>query len=91
MEWVPFKGRGGLRTFTSIYVAPASLVAQGHGRDNPYLSGVVELEEGPRISARILGVDARRPEGVKVGLPLEVDFSLAEGERPTLAFRPAQG
>jgi uncharacterized OB-fold protein len=64
----------------------------GYGRDNPYLSAVVEMEEGAKISARLLGLDAAHPENIRVGQPLMVDF-IDEGDgdqRSTvLAFRPA--
>ena len=36
------------------------MIAEGYGRDNPYLAGVVELDEGVKISAQILGADARK-------------------------------
>ena len=58
MEWHELSGRAVLSTFTCISVAPASLEAKGFGRNNPYCTGIVTLEEGPRISARIAGVDA---------------------------------
>jgi len=35
---------------------------------------VVELEEGPRVDARIEGVDTKNPETIKVGTPLSVKF-----------------
>ena len=38
------------------------MIEQGYGRDKPYVSGVVELDEGVKISARIIGVDATKPE-----------------------------
>jgi uncharacterized OB-fold protein len=51
----------------------------------------VQLEEGPSISAQILGVDATRPEEIAIGTPLQVAFvQRAEGpdgkERTYLAF-----
>jgi uncharacterized protein len=65
---------------------------QGYGRDNPYLTGIVELEEGVKISARIVGVDARHPAAVKTGMPLQLDFidsGEADHKKTSLAFRPA--
>jgi uncharacterized OB-fold protein len=89
MEWVELGGRGKLAGFTSVYVAPTAMVQQGYGRDNPYVSGVVELEEGVKISARIEGVNPRDPASIKIGEPLKVDF-LEPGDqgKVTLAFRP---
>ena len=74
MEWVELKGKGKLTTFTVIYVGPPWMVAQGYNRQNPYVSGVVELEEGVKIDARIVGLDTSKPEAIKIGTPLKVDF-----------------
>ena len=92
MEWVELKGKGKLVTFTSIYVGPPWMVAQGYDRQHPYCSGVVELEEGTKIDARIEGVDASKPETIKFGMPLTVAYlHQGEGEEMTtfLAFKPS--
>jgi uncharacterized OB-fold protein len=94
LEWVPFSGRGRLATFTVIHVAPSSMIAAGYGRERPYCSGIVELDEGPRVCAQILGVDVRQPESIKIGLPMRVAFTeRGEGEkrRTELAFEPEAG
>lgn len=91
MEWTEVKGKGKLAAFTVITVVPAKMIAQGYGRDNPYCTGIVELEEGPKISARIVGADFQAGQ-VKVGMPLTIDFlEIGEGEekKTVLAFRPA--
>ena len=91
MEWVEMKGKGRLAAFTCITVAPPFMIAQGYNRKNPYISGVVELEEGGRVDARIEGVDAGEPEKIKVGMPLKVKFLHREegGKKETyLAFEP---
>ena len=91
MEWVEMNGTGQLAAFTCITVAPPFMIAQGYDRKHPYCSGVVELEEGARVDARIEGVDASRPEDIKIGMPLKVKFlHQVEGEnRETyLAFEP---
>lgn len=91
MEWVQFKGLGRLAAFTGITVAPPYMVKEGFGRNNPYVVGVVELEEGVQTVARIVGVDAKKPEQIKVGTPLKGEF-LEKGEGPDrkiiLAFKP---
>ena len=66
------------------------MIEAGYGRDNPYLAGVVELDEGVKISAQILGMDATKPEDVKIGTPLQAEFvERGEGEakKTFLAFR----
>jgi len=90
MEWIQFKGTGKLVAFTSITVAPPYMAKEGYGRNNPYAVGVVELEEGVKAVARIIGVDAKRPELINVGTPLKAEF-LEKGEGPErktfLAFK----
>jgi uncharacterized protein len=91
LEWTETSGQGKLAGFTVISIAPTFMVIQGYGRDNPYVSGIVELEEGVKISARITGVDATKPETIQVGTPLTVDFiTVGEGEgaQTYLAFKP---
>ena len=88
MEWVEVNGEGKLAAFTAIAVGQSWTIDEGYDRDNPYLVGVVELDEGLMISGRILGLDAKKPESIKVGTPLTVDFQeQEEGKRPYLAFK----
>jgi uncharacterized OB-fold protein len=92
MEWVEMKGKGTLAAFTCITVAPPFMMAQGYDRKHPYCSGVVELEEGARVDARIEGVDASKPEDIKTGMPLKVQFlhwDAGENRETFLAFQPA--
>jgi len=93
MEWAEMKGRGKLAAFTFINIPPPSMIAQGYSRKNPYCSGVVELEEGGRVDARIEGVDPAKPEDIKVGMPVKAKFlhREQEGRQETyLAFEPEQ-
>jgi hypothetical protein len=89
MEWHEFSGRGHLSTFTCISIVPVSMGKEGYGRDNPYCTGIVTLEEGPRLSARIIGVDASKPQKIKTGMDLVLDLEEVDLENPTPAFRPA--
>ena len=90
MEWVPFKGDGKLAAFTSIVVVPSSMAKEGFGRNNPYVVGVVELQEGVKVVARITGLDAKKPDQIKVGTPLQAEFlqrSEGPGKQTVLAFK----
>lgn len=91
MEWIEMKGRGKLAAFTCIAVGPPFMRKEGYDRKHPYVSGVIELEEGVKVVARIEGVDGNKPENIKIGTPLQVQFlHRGEGENLTafLAFRP---
>jgi len=91
MEWVQLNGTGKLAAFTSIVVAPPHMVKEGFDRNNPYVVGVVELDEGVKAVARIIGVDAKKPEQIKVGMPLKAEF-LQKGaglvRQTFIAFKP---
>jgi uncharacterized OB-fold protein len=90
LEWVETSGKGKLAAFTVILSGPTFMIQQGFDRKNPYISGIVELEEGTRISARITGLDPARPTEIKIGTPLTVDFvEFGEGEtkKTYLAFK----
>ena len=88
VEWFAFSGRGQLSAFTCISVVPNAMGEKGFGRNNPYCSGIVTLEEGPRISALILGVDAANPQNISTGMALTLQVEDQDKERPTLAFVP---
>lgn len=92
LTWVEFSGKGKLAAFTSIFIAPTAMIEAGYGRDNPYLAGVVELDEGVKISAQILGMDAKKPDEVKIDTPLQAEFverGEDEAKKTFLAFRAA--
>jgi uncharacterized OB-fold protein len=91
MEWIEMKGKGKLAAFTCITVGPSFMIAEGYNRKNPYCVGVIELEEGPRVDARIENVEPSKPDDIKVGTPMTVKF-LHRGEgvdkKTYLAFEP---
>ena len=90
LEWVELSGQGQLIAFTTVHIAPTAMLAEGYGRDNPYCTGIVQLKEGPAISAQILDVDVQRPESIKIGTPLSVAFierGSEEAKQTFLAFK----
>ena len=92
-ERIELSGRGTLAAFTVIYIPPTSMAEAGYNAKNPYCVGIVSLEEGPRISAQIVGLDLSDPSAIKINLPLK-QASIVRGEgdaaRKYLAFEPAQ-
>ena len=90
-ELIHFSGNGKLVAFTVIYVPPVKMAEAGYNNKNPYCSGIVELEEGPRISAQILDVDLLNPNKIKIGTALEMNMiTRKEGDnlKSYLAFHP---
>ncbi len=95
IDVVEMKGGGKIAAYTVVAVGAPLMVEEGYGREKHYCCGVVELEEGVKVCARILGVDVSKPELIKVGTPVKMDFvetfhaadpTHEEGERTFLAF-----
>ena len=92
VERIQMNGIGTLATFTVIYIPPTNMAEAGYNAKNPYCVGIVALEEGPRISAQIVGLDLSDPATIKIGLPLkQTSIVRGEGEsaKKFLAFEPA--
>ena len=89
MEWEEMEGQGKLVAFTAVHIAPTAMIEAGYDRKNPYCTGIVQLDEGPAISAQILGVDPTKPAEIEIGAPLRVTYverGEAEEKRTFLAF-----
>ncbi|MHA1221522.1 MAG: Zn-ribbon domain-containing OB-fold protein [Candidatus Heimdallarchaeota archaeon] len=92
MVWVPLSGKGELAAFTSITVGTPYFIELGYDRSKPYCFSVIKLEEGPMVSAQLVGVDASKPETIKIGMPLKVKFlenELKGDTKTDLGFEPA--
>jgi hypothetical protein len=89
LVWEQVSGTGKLVAFTMVHIAPTAMIEAGYGRKNPYCTGIVQLDEGPCISAQITGVDPAAPREIEVGMPLRVAFvqrGEGEAQRTYLAF-----
>jgi uncharacterized protein len=67
-EWVEAKGTGRLHTFSVVHRTADPAFADRV----PYVFGVVELDEGPRILANLAGT---RPEELRCDLPVRIVFA----------------
>lgn len=88
---INYSGKGKLAAYTVIFVPPIMMAEAGYSAKNPYCVGIIELEEGPRVSAQILDVDVQNPENIKIGTSMTMStISRGEGERQAnfLAFKP---
>jgi uncharacterized OB-fold protein len=84
-------GRGVLIAFTVVHIAPTFMVDAGYGPQQPYVTGIVKLEEGPAISAQITGVVPEKPDTIDIGAPVQVVFLQREGsDHKALAFQVLQ-
>ena len=90
-ERLQFVGTGKLAAFTVIYVPATEMVKAGYDSKNPYMVGIVALDEGPRISAQILGMDLSDPAKIRIGTPVKMTVIERGPEGQTkkfLAFEP---
>jgi uncharacterized protein len=91
MELVELSGRGRLVSFSVVPTASSEMIAAGYGRDNPYCVGIVQLDEGPSISAQIVGVDTKNPASIAIGTAVRAEYierAAGEKKRTVLAFAP---
>jgi uncharacterized OB-fold protein len=92
MAWEEMSGDGKLLAFTSVHIGPTAMIEAGYDRKKPYCTGIVQLAEGPAISAQILGVDASHPEEIAIGTAVRVAFvqrGEGDAQRTILAFEAA--
>ncbi len=82
VAWTRVSGRGTLHSYV-INHRPVP----GWEQDVPYAIAVVELEEGPRLAANIVGIP-NTPEHLVLDMPLEVCFEEQSGVNVP-KFRPA--
>jgi uncharacterized OB-fold protein len=84
LEWRAASGRGKISTWTVVHKAWFPAFAT----DVPYNVVQVELDEGPRLTASVVGMPNER---LAVGLPVVVDFDAVTAEITLPRFRPAGG
>lgn len=79
-EWFQATGRGEVRTFGVMH----QRYHPGFAAEIPYVVAIVELEEGPRLPANIVGTP---PAEVRVGMPVVVEWEPHE-DVTVPRFRP---
>lgn len=82
LEWesAPCSGRGALYSYVVVHHP------QVPGFDYPLVIGLVELDEGTRLVADLVGVS---PEAVRIGMALEAELVVVDDELTLPMFRPA--
>lgn len=82
LEWRAAGGRGRISSWTVVHKAWFPSFAA----DVPYNVVQVELDEGPRLTANVVGVPNHR---LAVGLAVEIDYGLQREGITLPQFRPA--
>jgi len=83
IEWRACSGRGTVYTFAIQYRAPMP------GFTPPYVTAIVQLDEGPRLMTNLIGVEAS-PETVRCDMPVEVAWEDLSDEITLPLFRPVE-
>ncbi len=81
LEWVQSSGRGTVYSYTTVYRPQQPAFA------TPYVSAIVELDEGWHMLTNLIGLEIA---AVRVGMPVEVEFHAASSEITLPYFRPAR-
>lgn len=84
MEWTDVSGNGKLVSFTVIHIA-----SDEFQKETPYYVAIIELEEGTRITARLLGFDPLKPEEVPLGADVVLVYEEGATGKKYLAFKLA--
>jgi hypothetical protein len=84
LEWQEVSGRGKVYSYT---VARRPTAPQW-ANEGPYVIAIVELEEGPHLTANILGCS---PDDVRIGMEVTASFEDVTAEVTLVQFRPALG
>lgn len=82
VRWLDASGRARLHTFVINHRPP-----RGFPVAPPFVLGIVELEEGPRMMSHIVGVTPD-PAALRCDMPLEVVFEELTPEITLPKFRP---
>jgi uncharacterized OB-fold protein len=81
LDWdtVRSSGRGTVYSFAIHHYPPVP------GFEYPNPIGLIELEEGTRLIANIVGIS---PDAIEIGMPVQVEFETFDGDLTLPQFRP---
>ncbi|WP_203555582.1 Zn-ribbon domain-containing OB-fold protein [Bacillus sp. B15-48] len=82
VEWVPASGKATVYSYSVVH----KVFNLEFKEKLPYILALVELEEGPRMMTNIIECEL---DQVKIGMPVQADFSQIFGEYNLVRFKPA--
>lgn len=85
-SWTRASGKARLHTYAIVHRAPHP----GWENEVPFVTAIVELEEGPRMPTNIVGIGEPTPEKLRIDMPLEVTFEDITETITLPKFRPAR-
>jgi uncharacterized OB-fold protein len=75
IEWFEASGEGYLYTFAVQHRA-----GMGWGEETPFVTAYIDLKEGDRVFTVLRGVDATKPEEIKIGAKCRIEWDEATEE-----------
>ena len=73
LEWIQGSGEGTIHTY-----AVQHLVFGPWAKHAPYVTAFIDLDEGDRMLSVLRGVDPEKPEDIKIGAKVRVEFEAAD-------------
>jgi uncharacterized OB-fold protein len=72
LEWIEGSGEGTVHTFAVQHLTPPAWQDEA-----PYVTAYIDLKEGDRMLTILRGVDPTKPEEIKIGARVKVEFEQA--------------
>ena len=75
LRWIEGSGLGRIHTFAVQHRAFG-----GWAEDVPYVTAYIDLDEGDRMMTVLRGVDGNKPEDIKIGARVKVEFEQGDDD-----------
>ena len=75
LEWIEASGEGTIHTYAVQHLAFGPWAAEA-----PYVTAYIDLKEGDRMLTVLRGVDAGKPQDIRIGAAVKVEFELANDD-----------
>ena len=75
LEWIEGSGRGTIHTYAVQHMAFGAWAKKA-----PFVTAYIDLVEGDRMLTVLRGVDPNKPEDIKIGATVEVEFEQANDD-----------
>lgn len=83
-SWIQASGKATLFTYAIVHRPPHP----GFGEDIPFVTAIVELEEGPKMATNVI-IENPTPENLQIGMNLQVFFDDITESIALPKFKPA--
>lgn len=75
LAWIEASGEGTVYAFAVQHMAFGAW-----GKEAPFVTAYIDLKEGDRMLTVLRGVDANRPEDIRIGSRVTVEFEQADDD-----------